>query len=77
MKISVLVFGHIAEIVNTEKLILQNVKDTDELNEQLKKEYPLLQKLAYSIAVNKKIIQSNTILTNEDVVAILPPFSGG
>ncbi|GMV77339.1 MAG: hypothetical protein AMXMBFR79_04740 [Chitinophagaceae bacterium] len=77
MKISVLVFGQIAEIVNTEKLILQNVKDTDELNEQLKKEYPLLQKLAYSIAVNKKIIQSNTILTNEDVVAILPPFSGG
>ena len=77
MKISVLVFGQIAEIVNTEKLILQNVKDTDELNEQLKKEYPLLQKLAYSIAVNKKIIQSNTILTNADVVAILPPFSGG
>ncbi len=77
MKISVLVFGQIAEIVNTEKLILQNVKDTNELIEQLKKEYPLLQKLAFSIAVNKKIIQSNTILNHEDVVAILPPFSGG
>lgn len=77
MKISVLVFGQIAEIVNTEKLILQNVKDTNGLIEQLKKEYPLLQKLAFSIAVNKKIIQSNTILNHEDVVAILPPFSGG
>ena len=77
MKISVLVFGQIAEIVNTEKLILQNVKDTNELIEQLKKEYPLLQKLAFSIADNKKIIQSNTILNHEDVVAILPPFSGG
>lgn len=38
-----------------------------------------LDKLSFSIAVNQKIVQhkANYMLKNNDIVALLPPFSGG
>jgi len=31
----------------------------------------------YAIALNKKIIKENTILSGDNNIAFLPPFSGG
>ena len=77
MEINVLVFGQITDITGKGSLKFSDVKDTDELILQLKNKYPQLQPLEYSIAVNKKMIHDNTLLKNNDTVAILPPFSGG
>lgn len=77
MEINILVFGQIAEMTGESSFAFSDVEDTDELILQLKDDYPQLQSLEFSIAVNKKIIRKNTALKNNDTVAILPPFSGG
>lgn len=77
MGINVLLFGQVADITGKDILKIPVVKNTNELNQLLEKTYPALKSIKYSIAVNKKVIQENTALLNEDTVAILPPFSGG
>lgn len=77
MKINVLVFGQIAEIIHQKEFAFTNVKDTGELVAQLNKKYPQLQSLEYAVAVNKKVIHKKTSLKNSDTVALLPPYSGG
>jgi len=77
MEINVLTFGQVADITSESSLKIPDVKNTDELIQLLEKRYPALKSIQYSIAVNKKMIQENTVLHHEDTVAILPPFSGG
>lgn len=77
MKINLIVFGQIADIAGKVSWEIYDVKNTDELIEKLGHDFPTLQEIKYALAVNKEIIQKNTILNDEDTVAILPPFSGG
>ncbi|MEP7267503.1 MAG: MoaD/ThiS family protein [Saprospiraceae bacterium] len=77
MEINLLSFGQIADITGKDALKIPDVRNTYELNEFLAKAWPQLQSIKYSIAVNKKIIQENTQLDQDDTVAILPAFSGG
>jgi len=53
------------------------IKDSNELIKNLEEQFPALVKMKYSIAVNKKVIQENTIINERDTIALLPPFSGG
>jgi molybdopterin synthase sulfur carrier subunit len=71
----VVAFGQLAEI--TGKDFQAEAGDTDDLSAQLEAKYAGLKNLRYVIAVNKKIISSNTSLSGNDTVALLPPFSGG
>jgi molybdopterin synthase sulfur carrier subunit len=77
MKVEITLFGQLADIVGTNKFHLQNIPDTDTLQQILDEMYPALAKLSYSIAVNKKTIHENTIFDGDADVALLPPFSGG
>lgn len=77
MEISLLIFGQIAEITGKSAWKISGVKDTNSLIIQLEEEFPTLIKMKYSIAVNKKVIQENTTITDNDTIALLPPFSGG
>ena len=77
MEINLLSFGQVADITGKDVLKIPDVKNTNELNEFLFRAWPQLQSIKYSIAVNKKMIQENVALDNNDTVAILPPFSGG
>jgi sulfur-carrier protein len=51
--------------------------DTDSIRNDLNRQFPNLGKLNYAIAVNHKLVKGNFLLADGDVVAILPPFSGG
>jgi molybdopterin synthase sulfur carrier subunit len=77
MKIKILFFGQLSEIINASELELLAINNTDELNKKLFDLYPKLEDMKFSLAINKKIIHENTPLNNEDIVALLPPFSGG
>ncbi|MBI5857728.1 MAG: MoaD/ThiS family protein [Sphingobacteriales bacterium] len=77
MKINLLFFGQAADITGKASWNFSGITNTLELNEKLIENFPGLQTIKYSIAVNRKIVRENTILNNEDTVAILPPFSGG
>ena len=77
MEIKLLSFGQVADITGTSKSKVSDMRDTEELGIWLTRNWPKLQFIKYSVAVNKKVIQENTQLQHEDTVALLPPFSGG
>jgi molybdopterin synthase sulfur carrier subunit len=77
MEINLLAFGQIAGITGKSAWKIPGVKDTNSLLKKLEEEFPALAKMKYSIAVNKKVIQENTTIYENDTIALLPPFSGG
>ena len=77
MKINVIIFGQLTDITGTGSVTLENVMDTDSLQARLNKSYPGFIHSKYVIAVDKKVIPENTLLTHNCTVALLPPFSGG
>ncbi len=77
MKINILVFGKISDITKKTSWEISGVINTDELKEKLLHDFPSLLINSYAIALNKEIIQKNTLLKDNDTVALLPPYSGG
>jgi len=77
MEIQILVFGQAQEITRKSTWSEVNTKDTEALIYKLSQDFPQLSVINYALAVNKIIIHQNTELSDGDVVAILPPFSGG
>lgn len=70
-------FGQIADIFGSRKLQLKNISSTDELKNKIENEFPDLKKMNYLVAVDHNIIQYDTIISDKNVIALLPPFSGG
>lgn len=77
MQINVIIFGQIVDITGRSNLTIENVADTSQLVEHLTAMYPALSTAKYAIAVDKKIVKENTPLSNNNTIALLPPFSGG
>ena len=77
MEINLLVFGQLADITGRNSCKIADVPTTDDLLQKMITDFPALKSVSYSIAVNKVIIRENTLLADNDTVAILPPFSGG
>ena len=77
MQVQVIIFGQLAEITGSSGILLQDISDTDSLILELQKMYPALAVSKYAIALDKKVINGNTILADNNIVALLPPFSGG
>jgi len=76
MSLKVIMFGKLADIAGN-SVSVNDVNDTDSLIISLHKYYPALADTKYVVAVDKQVIKENTILNNNSVVALLPPFSGG
>lgn len=76
-QIEVLTFGAISDITGKKNFFMNHVDDTQALVKALEQKYPLLKTIQYAIAVDKEVIQENTVLNENATVAILPPFSGG
>jgi sulfur-carrier protein len=77
MKVNILLFGQLTDITRTDTIVLEDIADTDHLLTALHAQYPGLLNTKYLIAVDKKVIPANTPLTDNCLVALLPPFSGG
>jgi len=75
MEIKVIAFGQIAEI--TGKELMLEAGDIDSLKLHLIQKFPELSDKKLAFAVNKKLTQNNVILNQNDVVALMPPYSGG
>ena len=70
-----IMFGRLADIAGNS--ISVNARDTNSLITILHKDFPALANTKYLIAVNKQLINGKTVLDNNSIVALLPPFSGG
>lgn len=76
MCIEIMMFGKLADIAGS-SVLLNDVADTDSLVHTLYKKYPAFANSKFLIAVNKQVVNQNTMLDHKSVVALLPPFSGG
>ena len=80
MKIKLLLFGITTDLLETSSLEFEvsnntNIKD---LKIQLLLKYPKLVNInSYAIAVNESYATNNVVIKENDVVAIIPPVSGG
>jgi molybdopterin converting factor subunit 1 len=80
MEIKILFFGITTDLVGTSNLdvVLSDASTVLDFKNLLKKKYPQLENLdAYTIAVNEVYAEDDLILKESDVVAIIPPVSGG
>ena len=77
MTIKILAFGQAAEITGKAEWVDSNIKNTEELIQKLNLQFPGLAAINCRLAVNRQIVQYNTALIDGDIIALLPPFSGG
>lgn len=70
-------FGSLTDIAGKTEFDLAEVKNTHQLKNMVFQKYPEFRNHSFVIAVNKKIIRENVSLSENDVVAFMPPFSGG
>ena len=77
MEITILLFGNLAQLAGTTKLVLQDVKDSAACQELLLTKFPTFKNNIYVIALNQELITENQTLNDGDELAFLPTFSGG
>lgn len=80
MKIKVLFFGISTDVVGTNALdfFMSGNPTVADFKEVLVEKYPSLTELqSYAIAVNEHYANDEIILKDQDVVAVIPPVSGG
>jgi len=81
MEIKILFFGITKEITNTSNINLSlDVEKTTlkKLKIELQKKYPNLKDLdIYAFAINEDYATEDSLIKNADVVAVIPPVSGG
>lgn len=75
MRVKVKTFGSLTDIMAKEFYITAN--DTAELMATLSGEYGELAHRSLLIAVNNTIIKAPVTFKENDIVALMPPYSGG
>ena len=80
MNLQILLFGISTDLVGATSINVSLPLDSSVLNLKnlIKEEYPKLSEInSYAIAVNESYASNETFLKENDVVAIIPPVSGG
>ncbi|MGN7782917.1 MoaD/ThiS family protein [Niabella sp. 22666] len=76
MAIQVLFFGQLTDIAGN-AIGIPVAETLRGLEQELWAQFPLLKEKKYALSVNQKMVAGDISLTEGDVVALLPPFSGG
>lgn len=77
MKTTIHFYGQLTDITQASVLEMNDVPDTDSLLKNLLAQYPGLGQVKFTIAVNNSLVQNNTPLKADTIIALMPPFSGG
>lgn len=79
MKVNILAFGALAEMIESEELETDDITDSDVLHQYLLNRYPDLANNDFQIAIDQKLVACKVVFSCNDCieVALLPPFSGG
>ncbi|CAM1364365.1 Molybdopterin synthase sulfur carrier subunit [Tenacibaculum sediminilitoris] len=80
MKISILFFGMARDLVDNSSLEIKlpSKSTVASFKEFLSNEFPELQKMSsYAVAINQNYATDETLIQENDIIAIIPPVSGG
>lgn len=74
--VKVLYFGAAQELAGKSSEELNTV-DTVSLRRIILEKYPAMQNISFRMALNRNLLRDESVLIENDVIAILPPFRGG
>lgn len=74
--IRVLYFGAAQEITGKASEEL-TAGDTASLRREILERYPAMKSVSFRMALNRNLLREESVLVENDVIAILPPFQGG
>ncbi|HMT28103.1 MAG TPA: MoaD/ThiS family protein [Bacteroidia bacterium] len=77
MTIKIIFFASLADFTGKQEMELENCSSVSQLNEILNEKFAGFSNQKFAIAVNKLIVNDNLVFSDGDIVALLPPFSGG
>jgi molybdopterin converting factor small subunit len=77
MKINILLFGILTDKFGKSMIEMENVKDLNQLIEELKEQYKINDEIKFAVARNQEIVRENISFNDGDEIALLPPFAGG
>jgi molybdopterin synthase sulfur carrier subunit len=77
MKVKILFFGILQEAVGKQEMIINDINDSETLQNHLTSLIPGLKDYTFRLAINQEFIDSNCTLKEGDIVAAMPPFAGG
>jgi len=79
MQIKVKYFGQIAELTDREDEIFsfESGLTIGDLRQRILAEYETLNTINFRMSLNKEIVESETIISENDEIGMLPPFAGG
>jgi molybdopterin converting factor small subunit len=76
MAIKIQLYGQMKQITGESELTTDAI-DTDGMMKEMMARFPLLEKLTCLIAVDRNVVQTNTVIKAGQELALLPPYSGG
>lgn len=80
MTVTLKYFGSLVDITQLKEEQFTFDEDTfsvSVLKSKVESSYPKMQNTAYNIAVNQMIVDLQTKIQDQDLIAFLPPFAGG
>jgi len=80
MKTTLLLFGIAADLADSSSLEIElpNKSTVASFKEFISNEFPEFQKMSsYAVAINESYASNDTLIRENDVIAIIPPVSGG
>jgi molybdopterin synthase sulfur carrier subunit len=77
MGVEILFFGQLTEKVGCNHFVMENPGNISLLKTQLFEKFPALEKAKFTIAINNKLALEDSIIHEDDKIALMPPFSGG
>jgi molybdopterin converting factor small subunit len=70
-------FGMLAAKMGTDSLEIENPGSSEVLKQQLLAQFPELKGMTFRMALDRKLLQADTDISQGQEIALLPPFSGG
>lgn len=77
MKVKILFFGILREAAGKQEMIINDINESESLQNHLVSLIPGLKDYTFRLAINQEFIDSNCTLKEGDIVAVMPPFAGG
>ncbi len=74
--VKVLYFGEARDVAGRSEEMLITT-DTASLRKQLTEKYPAMRSIPFRMALNRRLLNEESMLNKNDIIAILPPFQGG
>ncbi len=76
-RIEIRFFGQLADLTKSDAIFLDDLADTDLVKERVLELYPSLQQTTFMMALNNEMVHEKIIISENSIIAFMPPFSGG